>query len=371
MSKQAVKVEVFKGRLRLRWSYRGSRYCLSVGLYDSPLARKVAAGKANLIEVDLVTDNFDQTLRKYQGEPGDEPSDRPQDSGVKVVELFQQFFQARAKRFTGNTRQKYEALAGKIAAFFEQRTVGTVDEATADRFRVWMAEGLQPITQSQYLGLMSACWGWGLKQALVSSNPWVEVIKIKVPPQQRAKPFTTAEMIAILTGFRANRYYSYYTDFVEFLFSTGCCTGEAIGLCWAHLPEDCTKVWIGESVSGGIRKATKTNQAREFRLNQRLSRLLLARRPADYQPKGLVFPALKGGVIDARNFRNRAWVTVLAAAGVSYRKPYNTRHTFISHALAQGLNPITIAQMTGHDPEILFKHYAADIQGGLQLPDII
>jgi integrase len=55
---------------------------------------------------------------------------------------------------------------------------------------------------------------------------------------------------------------------------------------------------------------------------------------------------------------------------VSYRKPYNTRHTFISHALASGMNPMTIAQMAGHDPEVLFANYAADIQGGLQLPDI-
>jgi len=32
---------------------------------------------------------------------------------------------------------------------------------------------------------------------------------------------------------------------------------------------------------------------------------------------------------------------------------------------------MTIAQMAGHDPEVLFSNYAADIQGGLQLPDIL
>ena len=84
-----------------------------------------------------------------------------------------------------------------------------------------------------------------------------------------------------------------------------------------------------------------------------------------------MFPSPKGEAIDDHNFRNRAWKTVLKDAGVSYRKPYNTRHTFISHALAGGLNPMTIAQMAGHDPEVLFSNYAADIQGGLQLPDIL
>lgn len=43
----------------------------------------------------------------------------------------------------------------------------------------------------------------------------------------------------------------------------------------------------------------------------------------------------------------------------------------ISHALAKGLPPMTIAEMVGHDPEVLFKHYAANIHGGLQLPGLM
>ena len=99
--------------------------------------------------------------------------------------------------------------------------------------------------------------------------------------------------------------------------------------------------------------------------------MLRSRCPQDFKLDDLVFPSRKGGAIDDHNFRNRAWKTVLKNAGVSYRKPYNTRHTFISHALAGGVNPMTIAQMAGHDPEVLFSNYAADIQGGLQLPDIL
>ncbi len=49
------------------------------------------------------------------------------------------------------------------------------------------------------------------------------------------KPFTSEEIKAIIQGFEQDRYYSHYAGFVEFLFGTGCRTGEAIGLCWKHL----------------------------------------------------------------------------------------------------------------------------------------
>ncbi|WP_319633253.1 site-specific integrase [Romeriopsis navalis] len=246
-----------------------------------------------------------------------------------------------------------------------------VDTTVVEDFRSRLAKSLSPSSQKAYLRIISACWDWGMQQGLVSNNPWRAAVSlINVPPKQRPQPFTSQEIDAIIQGFSKSRYYCYYTDFVRFLFGSGCRIGEAIGLCWGHLSDNCTKVWIGESVSRGKRKSTKTNRSREFRLSQSLTELLLNRRPVDYRADDLVFPAVKGGVIDDHNFRNRAWRLVLQDAKVIYRKPYNTRHTFISHALDKGISPMAIAQMTGHDPEILFKHYAADIQGGLQLPEI-
>jgi integrase len=111
--------------------------------------------------------------------------------------------------------------------------------------------------------MLNACWQWAIKEKLLMDNPWRAVLwRLKVPPKQRPRPFTSAEINAILTGFRSSRYYKHYADFVEFLFGSGCRTGEAIGLPLQHLAEDCAKVWIGESFSRGIRKSTKTNKAR-------------------------------------------------------------------------------------------------------------
>jgi integrase len=56
-----------------------------------------------------------------------------------------------------------------------------------------------------------------------------------LPPTQKPKPFSQAEIAAILATLRANQHYAHYADFVEFRFGCGCRIEEAIGLKWKHL----------------------------------------------------------------------------------------------------------------------------------------
>ena len=357
-----VTVEEHKGWLRLRWSYQGKRPTLSLGWKDSLPARAMAKKKAGEIEGDLITGNYDHTLKKYR-------THKVPTSDLTVVELIKRFSSSKTQ-LAVTTRSKYVALQVKTQGFFKGEGV-SIDVEKAQSFRDWLSESLLPVTQVQHIGLMKACWDWGIKQGLVMDNPWGEVLKgIKVPPKQKPRPFTHEEIKAILRGFREDSEHSHYGDFVEFLFRTGCRTGEAVGLRWSHFIDD-NKVWIGESVVRGVRKETKTNKDRTFQLSPRVSTLLLERRLQDYKPDDLVFPTIEGDSINTCNFRNREWKPVLEAVGVVYRKPYNTRHSFISHALDKGTNPVKVSHITGHDVETMFKNYAAHIQGMTDLPDIL
>ncbi len=60
-----VTVEGFRGMLRLRWSFKGKRHGFSLGVPDTVVNRIVAEGKARVIEGDMVTGNFDESLVKY------------------------------------------------------------------------------------------------------------------------------------------------------------------------------------------------------------------------------------------------------------------------------------------------------------------
>ena len=46
--------------------------------------------------------------------------------------------------------------------------------------------------------------------------------------------------------------------------------------------------------------------------------------------------------------RRRVWIPTLERAGVEYRNPYQTRHTYASTMLSQGENPMWVAQQMGH-----------------------
>ena len=97
---------------------------------------------------------------------------------------------------------------------------------------------------------------------------------------------------------------------------------------------------------------------------------MLVQRRGNSARTELVFPAPNGGYMSDRNFRNRAWKRVLSDCGVPYRRPYIMRSTFISHCSAMGWSPAYIADITGHDPEILIRHYLGGIQGRKKVPEM-
>ena len=379
-AKGTVKIESDKGWLRLRFTHAGKRRAFALGLPDSNINRKFAEQKARQIELDILSSNFDTTLLKYKPQKTQEEIEAEL---ITTEELILKFIEYKSK-FVSSPRslEKYQSVLTHLKSLNLEGKNALGSLATqfavdfkpdySEQFYQYLLGRLAPLTLKQSIIWLSACWRWGIEQEIVESDPWKPLIKrVKVPPKQMPKPFTSEEIKAIIKGFDQDKYYSHYAGFVEFLFSTGCRTGEAVGLCWKHLNEDCSTVWIGESLSRGIRKATKTNRARTITLTARLRSLLLSMRSENLDLALPVFTSPKGNPIDDHNFRNRAWKSVLSKVGVEYRKPYNTRHTLISHALNQGMNPVEVAQLTGHDVQTLYENYAGNVNSRPRLPEII
>jgi integrase len=371
--KGSVKIEDDKGWLRLRFSYAGKRYAFALGLPDSINNRRQAQTKATQIELDILSGNFDPTLTKYKPQ---NLTEGHKQGRVTVTALYKQWMEHKATEVAPKTMEKFRATYLYLCRFFEGKPVEFLGDKDADAFLNWQlmdvhtpkGKGLSMVQVKRRIEELEAAWRF----AKVDYNPWeVLASRIKVPPKQPPKPFTVDEMAAIMEGFRGDRYYYPYAAYVQFLFSTGCRTGEVIGLKWKHVKDDCTTAWIGESLSRGVRKATKTNRSRTIELPSSVVALLKDLRPISFDPEALVFTSPTGKAIDDHNFRNRAWKTVLTQVGVPYRKPYTTRSTLISHALDKGMNPVTVAQLTGHDVETLYANYSGNVSSRPRLPEIM
>jgi integrase len=352
-----VYVERDRSRLRVRVIYQGKKYQFSTGLADTKTNRAYVQGVTRRIELDMASGHFDATLLKYRPQVvGSNPS------ALSCPDLFKHFteYQFKKKGLASGSVRRYQP----IQSCLEQRLnipAHQVGERLAGNYAALLLERLTARTAKERLWMLAACWNWAQgRYHVAEDNPWTaQVQRIKPPPQQGVKPFSAAEIMAILTAFRSSRHYCHYADFVAFLFGVGCRFGEGAGLRWEHVSDDFQTVWIGESVSRGHRKGTKTGKARTVLLSPSVGQILRQRRErVKPNPTDLVFPAPKGGAIDDHNFRNRAWKTILEQCRIEYRKPYAARHSAISHALAAGVNPIDLAEQTGHDKRVLLQTYA-------------
>ena len=281
--KGTVSVTSDRGRLRLGWRYLGERYFLFIGLPDTATNRKVAEAKAFQIELDIKSGHFDPTLKVYKGK-------LPSRNRLLVIDLFNKFNQHKAKKVAPTTLDKYRALLNCLEQYFKNCSVAEVNIDKAEKFADWYS--VQNLTKGvikERLGLLNACWEWAIEQALVEINPWTEIpSRIKVPPKQKSKPFTRAEIKSIVEAFRADRHYLHYVNLVRFRFGSGCRTGEIVGLRWKHISDDCSTVWIGETLVKKARKSTKTNVARYITLTPMLQAMLQELKPANYDPDDLL-----------------------------------------------------------------------------------
>lgn len=360
--KGTVVVRSVKGRLRLVWSFCGKRYFFALELSDTKANRAIAELKAKQIERDIANDLFDPTLEKYRA------AYQRRALGMSAIEVFEKYIAYKGKTLRKRSLEKYTFTLSHLKQFFRDEVA---TEAKCEQFKDWLSHRMEPITLKQRVSFLKSAWSWAIEKKLVSENPWIEALRqVKVPPKQRPHPFTSEERQRIIAAFRRNQHYSYYADYVEFLLSAGCRPSEACALKWKHITDDCALVWVGEAYSRGELGSTKTNEQRFLRLTARLQDLLKSRRLPDAKPDGLVFPAAKGGYIDDHNFRNRAWKSILKELGIDYRKPYTMRHTFTSGALEIGLSPAVVASLTGHTVETLYRHYAGNVRGLVELPEL-
>ncbi len=311
-----IRINNHDGRLRLRWHDGVKLQSLAVGVADTPAGRAQANIKRGEILRDWEAGYYDQTLVKY----------RPQTigknaSGITAAELFDRF------------------------AAHQLKQKGLAKRSIETRYK--------PIVQMLKKHLDN-------KYQVAPVNPWCDVAsRFQITPKQAVKPFTVDELRAILSAFNNHPSYHHYTNFVSFLANTGCRFGEAAGLKWKHLGSEYLTTWIGESCSRGLRRSTKTGKARTILLSPSVQRMLAARfEQLQPKPDDLVFPRPKGGAIDDQNFRPRAWKQILEGCSIEYKRPYALRHSAISHALANGANPIAIAEQTGHSPKVLLETYA-------------
>jgi integrase len=346
-----VRIEIVNNRLRLRWSHGGSRYCLSLGLTNTTTHYVVAQQKATQIELDIISGNFDASLNKYRG--------KDSRKRTSPVTLFDAFFEHKKRTIHNHTHPGYESTRRILVTYLDKHR-----HFDPEHFLLWYVDydNTSVEVKARRVRYLKGAWAWALKRGLCDVDPWQGVdLPFRTQPKQPPQPLTTGEVAAI-----AQHIDPHYKSFFLFLVGTGCRLGEACGLHWSALSHDTSSLWVGRSYSQRTLMPVKCNRPRTIVLSPSI-RTLIEQQP---QHSEYVFTTKRGHPIELNNYRNLVWRPALDRADVPYRKPYITRATFISHVLDRGTPPVVVAQYTGHTLEVLYKHYAGNIQSKT-IPDIL
>ncbi|MCS2152406.1 site-specific integrase [Scandinavium goeteborgense] len=170
-------------------------------------------------------------------------------------------------------------------------------------------------------------------------------------------PLSPAEVEAILMA-ASNKQWE---NIFRFAIHTGLRSSELCALRWKDIDFIQKTAHVQSASVSGVTKGTKTKAGkRKVELTDEAMLALTNQKNFTFMKGKNIFedPKTEKAWSSADAIRKKAWVPTLRKAGVRYRNPYQTRHTFATRLISNGVNLFWLAAQMGHKgPEMLFRHY--------------
>lgn len=183
--------------------------------------------------------------------------------------------------------------------------------------------------------------------------------KSKVESDYVVDPLSPAEVDALLSA-TGNKQWE---NLFRFAIHTGLRSSELCALCWRDIDFIGKTAHVRNASVVGVIKGTKTKAGtRKVELTEEALLALISQKTFTFMKDAMVFedPKTNKPWAGADAIRKKAWVPTLRKAGIRYRNPYQTRHTFATRHISQGANLFWLAGQMGHKgPEMLFRHYGS------------
>ena len=370
------------GKLFLDFYYRGERCREQTALPDTPANRRKVQRLLDRIEAEIQAGCFDYgatfpasrralQFSGIQSAPGiDQGAARPARATAVQPEdrtpRFRDFAETWVCEKEPEWRPSYletvtVTLNGYLLPAFGNRRVGSITRADLLAFRADIAKRVRPNGKTLSNARINKIMGFArqiLNEAadrydFASPYRSIKSLRSRKPD---IHPFSLDEVNQILERVRPD-----YRHYLAVRFYTGMRSGEVNGLRWHNVDFANDLILVRETlVQGRLQEGTKTYDSnRDIPMLPPVRQALEAQRKL--VPKGVkwVFCTRNGYPIENRNFTKRVWKPLLANLGLTYRRPYQTRHTAATLMLAAGESPEWVARVLGHTTtQMLFTTYS-------------
>jgi integrase len=283
--------------------------------------------------------------------------------GMTVGQLLDRWMAGVSGRLSKAGRMSYESA---IRVYWAPRFGRTpIEHLSAEQIREFLGgfRGLSPKTQNNLLTPLRQAYRMAFEEGLIDASP-LDRVRAATVERRDPDPFTVVEIRAILGACAEPQHRALF----QFAFATGLRTSELIALVWDDVDAEKRLLHVRRARVRGDIKTPKTAAGRRTvdLCGPAIAALTLM--PVDTRsscdPLAIFWdPETAEPWPDDAPIRH-AWTAALKRAGVRYRCPYQTRHTYASMMLSAGEDPSYIASQMGHrDWGMIRKVYARWIPG--------
>ncbi|KAF0255870.1 Arm DNA-binding domain-containing protein [Pseudomonas putida] len=356
--------------IEITFQYQGVRCRERVQLKPTAANLKKAEQHKSAIEYAISNGTFDYAATFPRSKRAAQFARASSNQNVGVY--LDEWLERKTKTFKSSTTALYRSIIRSILKpMFGDLSLGELNKKVIrDQLSDYQVSNSRLTT-------VQTCFRSALNDAvedeIIESNPlsgWAYKNREEIKEEDDVDPFTREEQEALLRAARGETWAQ-----LQFAFWTGLRPSELIALEWGDID------WI----AGEIRivraktRAAKVPESTKTASSRRTVKLLGPAREALLKQKELTFLAGKHvflNTITGEPWRHAGyiyrviWVPAMKKAGVRWRRPYQSRHTYASMMLSAGENPMWVAQQMGHkDWTMIAKVYgrwmpSADVGAG-------
>lgn len=357
--------------IEITFMYQGVRCRERFSLKPTATNLKLAERYKNVIEHDIATGVFDY-LATFPNSPR-AARFAPEVCRENVAGFLTRWLTGKKKHVSSSTYDGYR----KIVELRLVPALGTV--LVVDLKRKIVRDWLDTLDVSnKTLSNIQSCLRSALNDAaeeeLIELNPlagWTYSRKAAPSKEDDVDPFSPEEQQAVLGALSGQA-----RNMMQFALWTGLRTSELVALDWGDIDWLREEVMVSRAITqAGKGKAETTKTAagrRSVKLLKPALEALTAQKAHTFLADAEVFqnPRTLDRWAGDGPIRKTMWVPAMKKAGVRYRRPYQTRHTYASMMLSAGEHPMWVAKQMGHtDWTMIARVYgrwmpAADSQAG-------
>lgn len=329
--------------LQLSFTYQGVRCRETFPLPPTKAAQKEVALKLHSIRYEIKTGTFDY-VKHFPNSKKAREFRKSRPDHYTIAEGLKDWLKRIQTRCQPSTLRDYNSSVyyHLIPKFGDL----AISDLTAILVKVWLSELLCTNKRKNNILIpLRQLYEEMYLDEIIDKNPLDRVKNLPVRTRE-PEPFKAEEVTKILNELDGQE-----KNLIQFAFWSGLRTSELIALRWQDIDLEDNRVFVRHAKVRGHLKGTKTSAgSREVMLQPQAKEALLNQ---------LIDTGKIGEIIfhDSRTvqpwkndqaIRKIVWQPALKRAGIKYRTPYQTRHTFASTLLSRGENPLWVAQQMGH-----------------------